>query len=72
MLESQNLFRLSDNSEVLRFEQEAAELLGVKHSLMVNPGTSAIICALTDGGIGLGDEVTVPARSWVKWHGSDD
>ena len=35
MLKSQNLFRFSDNSEVLKFEQEAAELLGMKHSLMV-------------------------------------
>ena len=51
VLKSQNLFRFSDNSEVLKFEQEAAELLGVKHSLMVNSGTSAIICALTGGAL---------------------
>ena len=35
MLKSQNLFRFSDNSEVLKFEQEAAELLGMQHRLMV-------------------------------------
>ena len=46
VLKSQNLFRFSDNSEVLKFEQEATELLGVKHSLMVNSGTSAIYLCL--------------------------
>ena len=65
VLKSQNLFRFSDNSEVLKFEQEAAELLGVKHSLMVNSGTSAIICALTGGGIGPGDEVIVPGYTFI-------
>ena len=65
VLESQNLFRFSDNSEVLKFEQETVELLGVKHSLMVNSGTSAIICALTGGGIGPGDEVIVPGYTFI-------
>ena len=65
VLKSQNLFRFSDNSEVLKFEQEVAELLGVKHSLMVNSGTSAIICALTGGGIGPGDEVIVPGYTFI-------
>tara|TARA_B100000809_G_scaffold205284_1_gene206958 strand:- start:442 stop:807 length:366 start_codon:yes stop_codon:yes gene_type:complete len=65
MMKSQNLFRFSDNSEVLKFEQEAAELLGVKHSLMVNSGTSAIICALTGGGIGPSDEVIVPRYTFI-------
>jgi len=65
MLKSQNLFRFSDNSEVLNFEQEAAELLGMKHSLMVNSGTSAIICTLTDGGIGPDDEVIFPGYTFI-------
>ncbi len=65
MLKSQNLFRFSDNSEVLKFEQEAAELLGMKHSLMVNSGTSAIICTLTDGGIGPGDKVIFPRYTFI-------
>jgi len=61
VLKSQNLFRYpSEDSEAAKFEEEAAELLGVEYALMVNSGTSALIAALTGVGVGPGDEVIVP------------
>jgi dTDP-4-amino-4,6-dideoxygalactose transaminase len=52
-------------SEVERFEKEMQGFLGVDHVLGVNSGTSALICALVGCGIGPGDEVLVPAYTWV-------
>ena len=65
VLRSRNLFRFVENSNVAAFEKEAAELLGVNHALMVNSGTSALICALTGLGIGPGDEVILPAYTFI-------
>jgi dTDP-4-amino-4,6-dideoxygalactose transaminase len=53
-------------SEVSRFEKELARYIGVEHALGVNSGTSAIMCALAGSGIGPGDEVLVPAYTWVS------
>ena len=66
VLKSQKLFRHVENSNVAAFEKEAAEFFGVKHTLMVNTGTSALICALTGAGIGPGDEVIVPAYTYIS------
>jgi dTDP-4-amino-4,6-dideoxygalactose transaminase len=49
----------------VRFEAQLREKLGVKHALAVNSGTSALIAALVGAGIGPGDEVLVPAYTWV-------
>ena len=49
-----------------RFEARFAEKLQVKHLLTVNSGTSALISALAATGIGPGDEVLVPAYTWVS------
>src|ERR1700738_3290696 len=49
-----------------RFETQLKEKLGVKHVLAVNSGTSALIAALVGAGIGPGDEVLVPAFTWVS------
>jgi dTDP-4-amino-4,6-dideoxygalactose transaminase len=49
-----------------RFETRLAEKLQVKHVLTVNSGTSALISALAAIGIGPGDEVLVPAYTWVS------
>ncbi len=48
-----------------QFEQALCEKTGVKHSLTLNSGTSALIAALAGLGIGPGDEVIVPAYTWV-------
>jgi dTDP-4-amino-4,6-dideoxygalactose transaminase len=52
-------------SEVEAFEKELAKAIGVYKTLGVNSGTSALICALVGLGIGPGDEVLVPAYTWV-------
>lgn len=52
-------------SEVTKLEEELQELIGVRHALAVNSGTSALICALVGAGVGPGDEVLVPAYTWV-------
>lgn len=49
-----------------RFEAELARAVGARHALAVNSGTSALICALVGAGIGPGDEVLVPAYTWVS------
>ena len=68
VIESKNLFRyygVGDGpNEVSSFESEFAEAMGSKHALLVNAGSSALICALIGAGIGEGDEVIVPAYTW--------
>lgn len=66
VLRSKNLFRHNPNSQTRAFEQEAAAALGVEHALMVNSGTSALVCALVGLGIGPGDEVIVPAYTYIS------
>ena len=49
-----------------RFERELARFTGARHALAVNSGTSALICALAALRVGPGDEVVVPAYTWVS------
>jgi dTDP-4-amino-4,6-dideoxygalactose transaminase len=65
VLRSQRLFRYMEESEASSFEREAAQFLGVKYALMVNSGTSALICALKGVGAGPGDEVIVPGYTYI-------
>ena len=65
LLRSQALFRHREGSETNQMEQEAARFLGVRHTLMVNSGTSALICALTGVGVGPGDEVIIPGYTFI-------
>src|SRR5262249_50998577 len=51
-------------NETAAFEEEFAELFGVRHALCVNAGSSALICGLIGAGVGPGDEVIVPAYTW--------
>jgi 8-amino-3,8-dideoxy-alpha-D-manno-octulosonate transaminase len=68
VIESKNVFRyygVGDGpNEVASFEREFADLMGSRHALLVNAGSSALICALIGVGIGEGDEVIVPAYTW--------
>lgn len=48
-----------------RFERELGALTGSRHVLAVNSGTSALVAALAAAGIGPGDEVLVPAYTWM-------
>lgn len=49
-----------------RFEQELARFAGVAHALAVNSGTSALMSAFAALRIGPGDEVLVPAYTWIS------
>lgn len=48
-----------------RFEQRLAGMIGARHVLAVNSGTGALVAALAAAGIGPGDEVLVPAYTWI-------
>jgi 8-amino-3,8-dideoxy-alpha-D-manno-octulosonate transaminase len=47
-------------------EKEFAEKYGFKYALAVTSGTAALECALAALGCGPGDEVIVPAWSWIS------
>src|SRR5688500_13032214 len=47
-------------------EKEFCELYGFKYALAVTSGTAALQCALAALGVGPGDEVIVPAWSWIS------
>jgi len=49
-----------------RSERALAQMAGVKHALMVNSGTSALMCAMVALGIGKGDEVLISAYTWIS------
>lgn len=51
--------------EVAKFERAYAEYLGVKHAVATSTGTSALVVALKALGVGLGDEVIVPAYTFL-------
>jgi dTDP-4-amino-4,6-dideoxygalactose transaminase len=51
--------------EVERFEEEFARYCGCEHGVGVDSGTSALEMALRAYGIGAGDEVIVPANSFI-------
>lgn len=52
-------------SQTARLEHDLCRKVGVEHALAVNSGTSALVDALVGAGIGPGDEVLVPAYTWV-------
>ncbi len=58
-------YRGGEGGYVERFEKELCAKIGVKHALTVNSGTSALICDMVGLGLGPGDEVIVPAFTWV-------
>ncbi len=47
------------------FEESIAKYLGVPHVVAVTSGTSALTLALMAQGVGPGDEVLVPNRTWI-------
>ncbi len=51
---------------VEKFDKEFAEFMGVKHSIGCANGTDAIEIVLRASGIGEGDEVIVPAHTWIS------
>jgi dTDP-4-amino-4,6-dideoxygalactose transaminase len=52
-------------SKVAELEQKFAATMGSEYGLAVTSGTAALICGLQGLGVGPGDEVIVPAYTWI-------
>lgn len=71
VIKSKQLFRVGDPNlghlqEVVSFEKEFAEKMRTKYSLLLSGGgTAALICGLVGLDIGPGDEVLVPAYTFM-------
>ncbi len=59
-------FGTGGTSQTERLEAELARHVGVPHVRAMNSGTSALVCGLVGLGVGPGDEVLVPAYTWVS------
>lgn len=62
---SGQLFRYCDESQCKRFEQRYGEYLEVEHVVLTASGTNALTAAVIALGIGPGDEVLVPAHTYM-------
>ena len=64
---SGKLARYSDETggPLGRFEADFCAKFGVRHALTMSSGTGALISALIAAGVGPGDEVLVPAYTWI-------
>lgn len=57
---------LTTGPRALRFEEELARLLGVRHALGASSGTAALHLAILAAGVGPGDEVVTTPMTWVS------
>jgi perosamine synthetase len=57
---------LSEGEMVRRFEQALQDRFGMRNVVAVNSGTSALHLALVLAGVGEGDEVILPAQTFVS------
>jgi dTDP-4-amino-4,6-dideoxygalactose transaminase len=67
VIESGKLFRYlgGEERESALFEKEWSEKIGVEYTVTVTSGTAALICALVGLNVGPGDEVIVPAYTFM-------
>ncbi|MFN0113596.1 MAG: DegT/DnrJ/EryC1/StrS family aminotransferase [Paracoccaceae bacterium] len=65
VIRSRALFRYGVGHECDRFEQRYAAYLGVKHFALSASGSNALAAAMTAVGIGPGDEVLIPAHTYM-------
>ncbi len=74
VLRAKRLFRYygpyEGPSKVAELEQAFAAHMGARHALAVTSGTAALICGLQGIGVGPGDEVIVPAYTWIASAGA--
>lgn len=56
---------VSEGAKVKEFEDALHTTLGIEHPVAVNSGTSALHLALVTAGIGPGDEVILPAQTFI-------
>jgi dTDP-4-amino-4,6-dideoxygalactose transaminase len=65
VVRSGKLFRYGIGSECDRFEARYAEYLGVKHFALAASGSNALAAAMIAVGLGPGDEVLIPAHTYM-------
>ncbi|MBQ7637993.1 MAG: DegT/DnrJ/EryC1/StrS family aminotransferase [Clostridia bacterium] len=66
VIESKNLFKLNDAMrETEKCEQSLRDIFGVKRAILVTSGYAALTSALIGMGIGPGDEVIIPAYTYI-------
>ncbi len=66
VIESKNLFKINDAMhETEQAEALLRQIFGVKRALLLTSGTGALTSALVGMGIGPGDEVIVPAYTYI-------
>jgi dTDP-4-amino-4,6-dideoxygalactose transaminase len=67
VIESGRLYRYHEGhaSESTAFEREWSEKICCQHTILMSSGTAALICGLIGMGIGPGDEVIVPAYTFM-------
>ncbi len=65
-INSKDFFKInSSGCEVLNFENEYKKYMGGEHCLLMSSGFGALVSALVGLGIGPGDEVIVPAYTYI-------
>src|SRR5258708_3179976 len=57
--------QIAAGDRVRQFEEELTRVSGLVHPVAVNSGTSALHLALVLAGVGQGDEVILPAQSFI-------
>ena len=66
VIRSKQLFKVNNALHCTEtFEQEAAKKFGADHVILMTSGNAALICAMVGLGIGPGDEVIVPAYTYI-------
>ena len=69
VLRSKRLFRYygpqPGESKVAALEKQFADRMGTQHAVAVTSGSAALVCGLAALGVGPGDEVIVPAYTWI-------
>ncbi len=69
VLRAKRLFRYygpkEGPSKVAELEERFAQIMGVKHAIAVTSGSAALMCGLAALGVGPGDEVILPAFTWI-------
>ena len=65
VIELGTLFRYGVGGECDRFEERYAKYLGVKHFALAASGSNALAAAMIGVGLGPGDEVIIPAHTYM-------
>lgn len=66
VIRSQMLFKVNNGLRCAEnYEKEACARFGAKHTILMTSGNAALISAMTALGIGPGDEVIVPAYTYI-------